>query len=384
MSCDNAKTAFEAKIDEVQKALTAELGAIATDTESQAKKIADDFEADNDTAAGVGAAAGTAIGGYVGGPVGAVVGEKVGRTIGSLFTLEITSIRHSGSLDLPETTMKTKDMSYDLPTVVVRDTDIILNLPTVEMRRERGPDKPELTVRWVRHDGPFGTSYSLPESVVTWTPTYLDVPVTVMREKRIVIGVPTVEMRRQEMKIDVPEISMRRREFSFDVPSITIRFVQDAGKRTAAMAAALAQQAQDAAAQKQVAFKDRLRTEVAPSALAMFDCYRTELQASRSQVYSQFEPEIEHLTTAISAMASVAVPEDNADRVAAMAQLTDAIDRRDKALASFNEALKQLDESCKATLDQFLAPSDLAKDFVPAPKSRRTPRIPGLVAYELA
>lgn len=380
MSCDDKKAAFEDRINEVQQALSAELAAIATDTEGKAKEISDDFEADNDTAAGVGAAAGTAIGGYFGGVPGAVVGETIGRTIGSLFTMEITSVRHTGSLDLPETTMRTKDMSYDVPTVVMRNTDIIINVPTIEMRTERGPDKPETTVRWVKKNG-----IPVPQITVTWTPTYYDVPVTVMREKRIVIGVPEIEMRRQEMKVDLPEIRMVRREFSFDVPSITIRFVQDAGKRTAALASALAQQAQDAAVQKQAAFKDRLRVEVVPAALAMFDCYRTELQGARSQVYAQFAPEIANLTNAITGLASNGVPEDGADRVATAAKLNDAITRRDMAMAGFDEALKQLEASCKETLDGFLGePKDLPKDLPDAPKPRVAPRIRGLIAFQAA
>lgn len=367
MTCEQSRENFNNIFGEIQAILKSELDAIATDTETKAKQISDDFEADHDLAEGIGAIAGTAVGGYFGGPAGAVAGEVIGRTIGSLFTLEVGMQRQTVSLDVPQTTMEMRDFSFDMPTVVVRDTDISFDVPTIEMRTERGPDIPEITVRMEQQCVNVGLGNwctDVPVTVVTMKPTYLDVPVTVMKTQRIVVGVPQVEMRRQEMKLDVPNISMKTMEFSADIPYVTLRFVQDAGKRTAALAAALAQSAQDAAAQKQVAYKQRLRSEVAPLAVEMFACFRGQIVEGRSVVLAQFSGQIQTLQNAVTAIAAKGVPDDSAELKNAKDALDAVIQKQNEALKPLDEALAKLDESTKASLAQLMGdaePKRLAK-----------------------
>jgi len=361
MSCQDKQAAFSEAFALVQAKLKEELDAIASDTEAKAKQIADDFEADNDLAEGVGAVAGTAVGGFFGGPVGAVVGESVGRTIGSLFTLEIGMRRETFSLDVPQATMRTQDFSFDLPTVVLRDTDLSFDVPTIEMRRQEGPPIPETIVRMelrcIRIGvPPFDTEVctDVPVTVVRWNPTYLDVPVTVMKTHRIVIGVPQVEMRRQEIRVDLPEIRMARTEFSADVPHVTLRFIKDAGKRTAALAAALAQSAQDASARKQVEYRQRLRSEVAPLALDMFSCFRQQVVDARDKVVARFSGEVETFHSAIAAMVARGVPDDSAELAAARESLKSALQRQEEALKPIDLALAKLDIDTKQAMGQFL------------------------------
>jgi hypothetical protein len=367
MTCEEKQKAFNNKFGEVQAALKAELAAIATDTEEKAKQIADDFEADNGLAEGVGAAAGTAIGGYVGGLAGAVIGEEIGKKIGSLFTLEVGMRRESFSLDVPQTTMETRDFSFDLPTVVVRDTDISFDVPTIEMRTEEGPPIPEVTIRMEQHCvdlGPLGRPCTdVPVSVITWKKTYLDIPVTVMKTQHIVLGLPQVEMRRQDFKLDVPVITMETTEFSADIPYITLRFIRDAGKRTAALASALAQSAQDTAVQRQIAYKQRLRSEIAPLAVDMFACFRTQITNGRTAVLAQFSGQIQTLQNAVTAIAAKGVPEDNAELKQAKDSLNSALAKQVDALKPLDDALAKLDEASKVALAQFLGDS---KGFMPA------------------
>jgi len=357
MGCDNKQEIFQAKLTSVQNTLTEELAALAANTEARAKQIADDFEADNDLAAGVGAAAGTAFGGVLGGPGGAAAGAVVGRQIGTLFTLEIGMERQSVALDVPHASMESEDFSFDLPTVLMRDTDLSFDLPTVEMRTQRGPDIPEITVRWEqRCIGPNWARIctDVPVTVVTMKETYLDVPVTVMRTQKIVLGLPSVEMRRQEMKLDVPRIEMKTTQFSVDVPYITLRFIKDAGKRTAALAAALAQSAQDEAAHKPIGFQERLRTGVAPLALDMFACHRETIAAGRTQMYAQYAGQIETLGNAVAAIVAKGVPDNDSTLSAARAAHSEAILVRDAALKKLDDALAQLDASAKTAMEQFL------------------------------
>jgi hypothetical protein len=393
MACEDRQKAFNDKFGEVQATLKAGLAAIATDTEAKAKQIADDFDSDHELAEGVGAVAGTAIGGIVGGPAGAVVGEVIGKTIGSLFTFEVGMRRESFSLDVPQTTMETQDFSFDLPTVVVRDTDISFDIPTTEMRTVEGPPIPEMTVRMEQQCvdlGPFGRACTdVPVSVVTWKKTYLDVPVTVMKTQRIVLGLPQVEMHRQEFKMDVPVIAMRTTEFSADIPFITLRFIKDAGKRTAALAAALAQSAQDAAVQQQIGYKQRLQAEVAPLAVEMFACFRTQITDGRSAVMARFNDQIQTLQIAVTAIAANGVPEDNPELKQARSALESALAKQADALKPLDEALTKLDASSKTALDQFLgnaksfspAAGGLIKTTASAGKALPLVGVPGLIEF---
>lgn len=399
MSCDSKQQAFQAKFGEVQRQLQAELQAIADDTEARAKQIADDFEADHDLAEGVGAAAGTAVGGLVGGTGGGIVGGMIGKTIGSLFTLEIGMRRETVALDVPQATMQTQDMSFDLPTVVVKDSDISFDVPTVRMVTVRGPDVPVIETwmdtQCVDLPWPVGkVCTDVPQTRTVMKPTYYDKPEVVMQTQRIVVGMPTIQMRRQDFKIDMPRIEMKRAEYSVDVPFITLRFIKDAGKRTAALAAALAQQAQDASLQKQIAFKERLKGEVAPLAVAMFACFRDSLVAARADVVGQFLSQISALTGTLTALRAKGVPETDNDYVAVKKQLDDLTARLAAAVRPIDEVLAKLEQTSKTALEQFLGtpkpkslggllrntPADAPRDYY-AVKGMVAPAVSGLIAF---
>jgi len=357
VNCQDKEAAFNEGLAAAQAQLKIELDAIAADTEAKAKEIADEFEADHDLAGGVGAAVGTAVGAAVGGPVGGPVGGAIGKLIGSLFTLEVGMRRQNVSLDIPQTTMRTRDFSFDLPTVVLRDTDIIFDLPTIEMRRQRGPDIPETVVRMeTRCIGghPFRVCADVPVVYIEMKESYFHMPVTVMRPVRIVVGLPTVEMRRQDFKMDVPEITMKTADFSADIPYVTLRFMKDAGKRTTAQAAALAQSAQDAALRSEIGFKDRMRMAVAPLCADMFECFRSTLEDGRRHISAQYQPQIDQLTAAVTSLKAQQLPDTDPNVIATLNLLNAALQQRDDALKPIEGAIEQLAASAKASLEQFL------------------------------
>jgi len=382
MNCDDKQQEFQDALKKSKADFELELKALTVDTETKAKQIADDFEADNDLAAGVGAAAGTAVGGFFGGAPGAVAGEEVGKQIGKLFTLKIGSHRESITIDVPQATMSTQDFSFDIPAVVMKDTDISFDLPVIVMRRQRGPDVPQIKMVNEDHgfDLPFGGHVSVWVSVphVEMVPTYLDLPTNEMQPQHIVIGVPAVEMHREDFKIDIPQISTVPTEFSADIPYVTIQFVKDAGRKTAALATALAQDAQNAAAQKQAAFKNRLRTDVAPLAIAMFACFKESIKAGRSEAAGRFSSEIDKLSNSVVALAAKGVPENNSEMKAAQAVLADAINRRDLALKPFDDSLAKLEASEKDSLQKFLGEND------PVQPQRIAAGLPSLVRTAFA
>lgn len=359
MKCDDKKTAFDEGLKKSQAAFKLELDALTAEIEAKAKKISDDFEADNDLAGGVGAVSGAAFGGVVGGPVGAAVGATVGKTIGKLFTLELGFRTEKVVLNVPQTKMDTQDFSFDVPTVAVRDTDISFDLPVIVMRRQRGPDIPQVTMVNEDHgfDLPFGgghVSVWVPVPYITMVESYLDVPTTEMQPQHIIVGVPKIEMVPQTIKIDVPTVTMVPTEFSTEIPYVTIRFIKDAGKRTAALAAALAQEAQSTAQQKQAAYRSRLRADVAPLAIAMFSCFKENMREGRSDAALRFAPEIDKLTNALVVLKSKGLPPENSDLKAADELLADAVRRRDAALKQFDDSIAKLEASEAESLKQFL------------------------------
>jgi hypothetical protein len=178
------------------------------------------------------------------------------------------------------------------------------------------------------------------------------VPSTV--RQRIVLGIPEVTMQRQEVKLDVPEITMAPTSFSVDVPSITLRFIQDAGRRTAAQAAALAQSAQEVAAQKQAAFAQRLKHEVAPLALEMFACFRQTILDGRAQVQAQYDAQISTLSATLTKLIAEQVPANNPQLVDVRQKYDTAVAARQEALARFDQSLLDLDAAVNAAMDQFM------------------------------
>lgn len=358
MSCEAEQKAFEDKMADVQRELEAELKDIEIETERRAKEIESDFEAGNDLAAGVGAAAGTVIGGALGGPVGAGVGAVLGKTIGSLFVIEFSMHREKVVLDVPQVKMGMKTIKFDVPQVTVNDKDIIFGVPTVEMRREKGPPIPETVVIWENECIGGGwvpkVCTKVPKTTIRWKESWYDRPVMTVKQVKFIIGIPEVKMDTQDFSFGVPEFKNDATEFSFDVPSVSIRFIKDAGRKTAALAAALAQWAQEAALKKQLEFKDRMKSEVAPLAVAMFACHRKTLQSAWDTTAGQFDPEIAKLSASVSAIAGKGVTETDPEYVKTKQLLEEAIAARKAALKPLDDALTEFDANAKKTMDQFL------------------------------
>lgn len=358
MGCEAKEKSFQDALTKARNTLALELKQIQIETEARTKKLADDFEADNDLASGVGVAAGTAIGGATGGPVGAVVGAEVGKHVGKLFTIDVKFVRQSITLDIPQTRVETRDFSFDVPTVVIKDASINFDVPTTEMRRQRGPDIPETRTRIETRcvgEGPLRICADVPVVYVEMVPSYYDVPVVVMKAQSIVVGMPTIELRPQAIRLDLPTISMKPAEFSADVPVITIRFVKDAGHRTADLAAKVALDAQNAANQKTIAFRHRLQVEATPLLREMFDCYREGILSKRAEASAAFEPQLSQLSAALVSLKAKGVPENDNDYVAVTAHIQDVVLKREQALKTFDAAVAKLNDEATKALQQFSA-----------------------------
>lgn len=279
---------------------------MVTQTEEKTKDLSEEFKDKNDLAQGVGAVAGTVIGAQFG-PGGAAAGAVVGKAIGAFFVLEIREQIVTFPLDLPAVTLKDQEWSFDLPEVVVKDTDIIFNVPTLVMKTVEGPPVPETVVEMrtecIDLGWPIGkVCTDVPHTTIRWKKTYLDVPTWEDREQRIVIGLPQVTMKTQKMIVGVPEVSMSRQEISFTMPVVVIKFAQDAGKELAEQAKVVATDAATLVAQKQAAFKDRMRQELIGPANKMFNCHRNTLMTKRAEVAAFFEGQLTTIANTITSM----------------------------------------------------------------------------------
>lgn len=365
MACEIEKGAFEQAIKSVADKLRGELNDVAQNVESKASEIAEKAKDGSDLAQGVGAVAGATVGGYFGGPAGAVVGATIGKVIGSQFVIEVTDVTYNASLDVPEIAIRDSDIIFDAPTIEMRDNDIVFNLPTLVMKRIDGPPNP-VTVcttetQCVEYSipTPFGDikdrkCIDVPVCKIEMRPTYLDVPTWEDREQRIVIGVPTIVMRQQRIVVGLPEITMKQTDISFSVPSITIRYAADAGKATAAAVDALQVEAKANLTQKQLSFRERMRHEVAPLGIAMFECYKQQIRDAISRVALMFDPQIEQVANALKSMRERGVPEADDDYINLKAKIDELIAKRGVAMSGLQDALAKLEVSANAALDQLV------------------------------
>jgi len=148
---------------------------------------------------------------------------------------------------------------------------------------------------------------------------------------------------------------MARQEISFTMPVVVIQFAQDAGKELAEQAKVLAADAATLVAQKQAAFKDRMRHELVGPAQKMFECHRNTLTAKRAEVATFFEGQLTTIVNTITSMKANNVPDADNDFIAVKNQADELIKKRDEQLRHFDEALSRLDKSAKEAIDQFMA-----------------------------
>lgn len=113
-----------------------------------------------------------------------------GAPTGWKFKFEVTSEEQRWVFDKPTVAMRTQTWSFDWPEL--RGKEASFDIPdTLEWRNER------------KYIGDFFQCRSLTDCGLY--PAYMDIPVAVMRTKRVIFTVPEVISQRKEFKWDVPE-----------------------------------------------------------------------------------------------------------------------------------------------------------------------------------
>lgn len=113
-----------------------------------------------------------------------------GAPTGWEFEFEVTFEEQRWVFDKPTVAMRTQTWSFDWPELHGKEASF--DIPdTLEWRNER------------KYIGDFFQCRSWTDC--GWYPVYIDVPVAVMRTKRVIFTVPEVISQRKEFKWDVPE-----------------------------------------------------------------------------------------------------------------------------------------------------------------------------------
>lgn len=357
MACEIEQKAFEDRFEEIQAQVQREIKALQADAEGDFAKLAEQADGE-DLSQGIGAAAGAAVGTLVSGPAGAPIGAVIGREIGNLFLVELTMHEERFVFSAPSIRVTQKKVRFDVPTIKVDDQTVSFKIPVPGTRRVKGPPKPEWRTEWtvVCHKVPFNGKLCTkqPQSTLIWVDTWLDLPTIEYKEVRITAGLPQVSMQTREISFNIPEVAMKDVEVTLKVPSVKVSYKRDVSRQTAARTTALAQSLQESVARKDVEFSNRLKGEVAPLALSMFNCHRSEIEVHRTNATTQFEIEISKLSSVVSTLLTKGIPETDQIVVDAKALLAKAVEKRDEAAKPFNEAIEALNKAIEKAMSDLL------------------------------
>ncbi|MCF1487392.1 hypothetical protein LZ838_08460 [Pseudomonas sp. AA27] len=120
---------------------------------------------------------------------------------------EVTHEEQHWSFDIPSITMRTQTWSFDWPEL--RGKEASFDVPDgLEWRNER------------RYLGDFFQCRSITDC--GWYPVYADIPVAVVKTKRVTFTVPEVVMERKEFKWDVPEFGVERVDWYVKIPQFKL------------------------------------------------------------------------------------------------------------------------------------------------------------------
>lgn len=242
----------------------------------------------------------------------------------------------SVALDLPEVTMTTQEWSLDLPQVTMKDKRIVFHTPSVRMVNKKIGQYPEFV--------------GFPPRV-RWRDIITKVPEVFMEEHEIIMGIPEVKMDTTSFKLDVPEFAMRTQELKFDVPQITVKSVRAEARVLREEAEAKAAEMRDEIETTRAAIINTGGEKVVAAASALFTCLRTQIQMKRDETAAMFEPGIVMVQQALSKLQEVnAGPEADEMRQ----RLAGLIAKKAAATANFDEAVRQIVEQEKATVEGLL------------------------------
>ena len=174
------------------------------------------------------------------------------------------------------------------------------------------------------------------------------------RDVRITLSLPKLEMKTQNIVLSIPNITMQTQELKFNVPSITIKSKKDIAKQLSDEATALVTESQSLVKNKKEIIKLKIKSEILPKAIAMFDCFRDGITNERTNVSNAFKPSVYTINESLKNMAIQNVPTTDDDDIMLKNQFDDVMLKRDTALKNFDDALAQLEIDKHKSLDSLV------------------------------
>jgi hypothetical protein len=251
--------------------------------------------------------------------------------------------------DVPTVTMRDQKLIFGVPQVTMKSQHIIFDTPSVKMVPIKTGQYPETTCTDTWIDLPFGgKTKGIPACTVSWHDIINNVPQPFMQHQDILMGVPEFTWADTQVIMGIPEFSMSRIKWIIGLPQFTVRSIAINSQKIQDKSNGIQQ---DVAAKKTAMTKD-LTGEIH----ALFECHRSSLVSQRTAAANQFDTALAQFDANIQSMKNSgidpSVVKDSAGRPIS-ASRADLLAQRDKALSSFDAAIKGLNDSEQSAISKL-------------------------------
>lgn len=249
------------------------------------------------------------------------------------FEFEVTFDEQRWSFDKPTVVMRPQAWSFDWPEL--RGKEASFDIPDgIDWRNER------------RYLGDFFQCRSITDC--GWYPAYMDVPVAVMKTKRVSFTVPDVEMVRKEFKLDVPEFGVERVDWYLKIPQFKLI-------RSAAQYAAESEK-------KAKEMQTRSSTEIKQDIIEIRNNYRDELvqaatavaEESREKMTEQYNVNLALYNGAIEGMQVQISKLPEAEQVKFQENLNSLIFNRQSLIDQYSNFMGSIDSEIQMMVQKVL------------------------------
>lgn len=249
--------------------------------------------------------------------------------------------------NVPSVTVKNQKLIFGVPQVTVNNRHVIFDTPSVTMTMVKVGQYPQTTCTdtWIIA-GPVKTK-GVPSCTVTYHDIMTNVPKTIVQHQDIVIGIPEFTLANTQVVIGVPEITSRQVKWVLGLPQFTVKSIALNEKKVQDESNAL----QDDVASK----KQNMVTDVSNDIHNEYGCFRSSVASQRVTAETQFNTALSQLDASIQSVRGMGADPSNLKDATGnvtnlVAQRNDLQTKKDQALASFDAALKNLDDSEKQTV----------------------------------
>jgi len=261
------------------------------------------------------------------------------------FNVEVTWGNQEIIFDTPSVTVRDQRLVFGVPQVTMRTQEIVFGTPSVKMKRVKTGQYPEFYC---------DTHTVVPKCTTKWSDIYMDVPEPFMQEQRIKMDIPEFKWADTQIIMGIPEFFMQRQRWVIGVPEF---------KLTSVVINAGPLKAKSEDLQRKVsATKAEEVKDMGNAIHAIFACHRDNIGQQRTAAAAQFTNAIAQLDAVIQSLKAqgadptkISGPDGTPNNL--VAKREQLVQQRDTALASFDDALRHLDDGEKEAITKIQATS---------------------------